>query len=93
MSAHEGSKWQEEQEAKERLNKQSSEKIKQTKYIPPDHGDVCWEIGSKTFTRKQVLDILHTQRAMITNDLKTNCGNQLTKDMFDILNNPRTPNI
>jgi hypothetical protein len=62
------------------------------KYLPPDNGDICWQIGSETFTRKEVAHLLHTQRAMIGNDLKAHCGNNLTTEMFDIINNPRTPN-
>lgn len=61
------------------------------KFIPPDSGDICWEIRAETFTRKEVAYLLWTQRAMISNDLKTHCGNEMTKEMFNILNNPRTP--
>jgi len=68
-------------------NDMKAEKI----YMPPDNGDICWQIGSETFTRKEVADMLHTQRAMISNDLKTYCGNELTKEMFDILDKPRMP--
>lgn len=60
-------------------------------YMPPDNGDICWNIGSENFTRKEVSDMLHTQRAMISNDLKTHCGKELTEKMFSILNNPRKP--
>lgn len=60
-------------------------------YIPPDNGDACWQVGSETFTRKEVSDMLHTQRAMISNDLKINCGNELTEKMFHLLKNPRKP--
>jgi hypothetical protein len=65
-------------------------KLKQT-YMPPDHGDICWTEGAETFTRKEVADLLWTQRAMIGNDLKSYCGNELTKEMFEILDNPRIP--
>jgi hypothetical protein len=60
-------------------------------FMPPDHGDVCWEIGAETFTRKEVAYLLYTQRAMITNDLKMFCGDDLTEDMHNILKNPRRP--
>lgn len=60
-------------------------------YLPPDNGDICWQEGSETFTRKEVADMLHTQRAMISNDLKTHCGDDLTDTMFSLLKNPRTP--
>lgn len=63
----------------------------ETKFMPPDEGDICWETGAKTFTRKEVAYLLWTQRAMIGNDLKMNCGNEMNKDMFDIINNPRVP--
>jgi hypothetical protein len=65
--------------------------MRDEKFIPPDSDDICWIIGSETFTRKEVAYLLWTQRAMISNDLKTFCGNELTKEMFDILNKPRTP--
>lgn len=61
-------------------------------FIPPDHGDVCWQIGAKNFSRKEVAYLLYTQRAMICNDLKAFCGNEMTDEMFKILSNPRTPN-
>lgn len=65
--------------------------MKEESYLLPDNGDVCWQIGSETFTRKEVADMLHTQRAMISNDLKTYCGNDLTEEMFVILDKPRMP--
>ena len=61
-------------------------------FIPPDHGDMCWQIGAKNFSRKEVAYLLYTQRAMIGNDLKAHCGNEMTDEMFKILSNPRTPN-
>jgi len=61
------------------------------KYMPPDHGDICWNVGSETFTRKEVADMLYTQRSMISNDLKTSCGNDLTPDMYKVIDNPRIP--
>jgi hypothetical protein len=60
-------------------------------FIPPDSDDICWTIGAETFTRKEVAYLLWTQRAMIGNDLKSFCGNDLTKEMFDILDKPRMP--
>jgi hypothetical protein len=63
----------------------------ETGYLPPDNGDVCWEKGKDTFTRKDVAYLLYTQRAMISNDLKAFCGKDLTPEMFDILNEPRQP--
>jgi len=60
-------------------------------YMPPDNGDSCWQVGSETFSRKEVADMLHTQRAMLTNDLKIHCGNELTEKMFHLLKNPRKP--
>jgi hypothetical protein len=60
-------------------------------FIPPDAGDVCWQTGSETFTREEVAYLLWTQIAMISNDLKTHCGKDLTEDMFEILKFPRIP--
>ncbi len=60
-------------------------------FIPPDADDVCWQNGSETFTRKEVAHLLWTQIAMISNDLKTNCGKDLTEEMFEILKFPRIP--
>ena len=70
---------------------QVNERQYQVKYLPPDNGEDCWTEGSETFTRKEVSDILHTQRAMISNDLKRSCGDNLTEKMYSILKNPRTP--
>lgn len=61
------------------------------KLIPPDNGDVCWPMGAETYTRKEVAYLLYTQRSMISNDLKAQRGSDLTQDMYDILENPRTP--
>lgn len=61
------------------------------KFTPPDNGDVCWVTGSDSFTRKEVAYLLYTQRAMISNDLKYSCGKDMTKDMFELLDNPRQP--
>ena len=60
-------------------------------FIPPDNGDVRWQAGSETFTREEVASLLWTQIAMISNDLKTHCGKDLTEDMFEILKFPRIP--
>lgn len=60
-------------------------------FIPPDHGEICWTTGSETFTRKEVFNLLWTQRSMISNDLKRNCGNELTEQMLEILTYPRIP--
>lgn len=60
-------------------------------FIPPDNGDVRWQEGSETFTREEVASLLWTQIAMISNDLKTHCGKDLTEDMFDIITHPRIP--
>lgn len=77
-----------------RLEEESKDKAAKSKkkdYMPPDDGDICWSIGAETFTRKEVEHLLYTQRSMIGNDLKTNCGDQLTKDMFKVLDNARIP--
>jgi len=60
-------------------------------FMPPDSDDICWQVGAETFTRKEVAYLLWTQRAMIGNDLKIYCGNEMTKEMFDILDKPRIP--
>ena len=64
-----------------------------TKFSPPDNSDICWYIGSEIFTRKEVADMLHTQRAMIGNDLKTYAGESLTPNILDVLKNPRVPDF
>lgn len=61
------------------------------KFLPPDHGEICWETGSENFTRKEVYNLLWTQRSMITNDLKRYAGESLTPNILDILDNPRIP--
>jgi hypothetical protein len=63
----------------------------ETRFTPPDDGDVCWQTGSETFTREEVALLLWTQRSMIHNDMKRACGKDLTPDMIAILNNPRSP--
>lgn len=60
-------------------------------FIPPDNGDVCWQSKSETFTREEVAKLLWTQIAVIGNDLKTFCGEDMTVEMFDVLENPRIP--
>lgn len=69
-------------------------KLSQTlseKFLPADNGDVCWEKGSESFSRKEVAHLLWTQIAMISNDLKSNCGNCLTPEIVAILGHPRIP--
>ena len=60
-------------------------------FIPPDNGDVRWQTGSETFTREEVASLLWTQIAMISNDLKTCCGKDLTPDMYAVIDDPRIP--
>jgi hypothetical protein len=60
-------------------------------FTPPDNNDYRWTTGVELFTRQEVANILWSQIAMIGNDLKTNCGKDLTKDMYTILDNPRIP--
>lgn len=60
-------------------------------FIPPDQGDACWHAGSETFTRQEVALLLWSQIAMISNDLKRYCGNDLTKDMYAVIDDPRIP--
>lgn len=66
-------------------------KILGEQYIPVDSGDYSWENDSETFTRKEVAHLLWTQIAMISNDLKRNCGNELSETAFEIIKNPRIP--
>lgn len=69
------------------------------KYVPPDDGDICWQIGSETFTRKEVFHLLWTQRAMISNDIKSLRFHTSfpklellnSKDVYEILENSRKP--
>lgn len=65
------------------------EQNKKELFLPPDHGEVCWTIGVETFTRKEVAAMLHTQRSMISNDLKGNDYDNLSQRTIDILNNQR----
>lgn len=60
-------------------------------FIPPDNGDVRWQTGSETFTREEVASLLWSQIAMISNDLRTCCGKDLTQDMYAVIDNPRIP--
>lgn len=60
-------------------------------FIPPDNGDARWQAGSETFTREEVASLLWTQIAMISNDLRTCCGKDLTQDMYAVIDNPRIP--
>lgn len=59
-------------------------------FLPPD-GEDDWTIGAEQFTRAEVYKLLWTQRAMISNDLKSHCGGILTTEIYEIINNPRTP--
>lgn len=70
--------------------KQVSEEDKPSN-IPDGEND--WTIGSKTFTRDEVFKILYTQRAMILNDLKRYCWDEVAASVKDIVTNPRKPII
>jgi hypothetical protein len=59
--------------------------------IPDGEGD--WQTGAETFTRQEVFKMLYTQRAMIQNDLKWSCWNELPETAKDIVLNPRKPQI
>jgi hypothetical protein len=67
----------------------SKEEEKKATNIPDGEND--YPMGAETYTRQQVYKLLYTQRAMISNDLKIYCGDSLTKEMYDILENPRKP--
>lgn len=77
------------------ITKKLTEALRKTdvtsSFIPPDNGDVCWQTGSETFTREEVVYLLWTQIAMISNDLKTYCGKDLTPDMYAVIDDPRIP--
>jgi len=77
------------------ITKKLTEALRKTdvtiSFIPPDNGDVRWQTGSETFTREEVASLLWTQIAMISNDLKTCCGKELTPDMYAVIDNPRIP--
>ena len=77
------------------ITKKLTEALRKTdvtsSFIPPDNGDVRWQTGSETFTREEVASLLWTQIAMISNDLKTCCGKDLTPDMYAVIDDPRIP--
>lgn len=76
----------------EKLTKALRKADVSSSFIPPDNGDVRWQVGSETFTREEVASLLWTQIAMITNDLKTYCGKDLTREMYEVvINDPRIP--
>jgi hypothetical protein len=75
----------------EKLTKALRKTDVSSSFIPPDNGDVCWQAGSETFTREEVAFLLWTQIAMISNDLRTCCGKDLTKDMYEVIDDPRIP--
>lgn len=75
----------------EKLNKALRKTDVSSSFIPPDNGDVRWQAGSETFTREEVASLLWTQIAMISNDLRTCCGKDLTKDMYEVIDDPRIP--
>ena len=56
----------------------------------PD-GENDWEYGADRYTRIEVARMLYTQRAMIVNDLKIACWDELPKTAKDIVLNPRKP--
>ena len=60
-------------------------------FMPPDSNDICWVNGNDNFTREEVAFLLWTQIAMIGNDLKHFCGNDLTSEIYEVLDNPRIP--
>lgn len=59
-------------------------------FITPD-GENDWHTGSETFTRKEVANLLWTQIAMISNDMKREFD--LSEQQMDLLGNPRIPNF
>lgn len=77
------------------ITKKLTEALRKTdvtsSFIPPDNGDVRWQAGSETFTREEVASLLWTQIAMISNDLRTCCGKDLTPDMCAVVGDPRIP--
>lgn len=77
------------------ITKKLTEALRKTdvtsSFIPPDNGDVRWQAGSETFTREEVASLLWTQIAMISNDLRTCCGKDLTPDMYVVIDDPRIP--
>jgi len=75
----------------EKLTKELRKTDVSSSFIPPDNGDVRWQTGSETFTREEVASLLWSQIAMISNDLRTCCGKDLTPDMYAVIDNPRIP--
>lgn len=77
------------------ITKKLTEALRKTdvtsSFIPPDNGDVRWQAGSETFTREEVASLLWTQISMISNDLRTCCGKDLTPDMYAVIDDPRIP--
>lgn len=69
----------------------AKEKAQDDFFMPPDSDDICWQVGAESFSRKEVAYLLYTQRAMISNDLRRHCGNDMTNEMFEILDDPRIP--
>ncbi len=72
--------------------------VEQEHFLAPD-GENDWVTDAPSFSRKEVFNLLWTQRAMISNDIKSLRLNtsfpklQLlnSKDVYDVLENPRTP--
>jgi len=75
----------------EKLTKALRKADVSSSFIPPDNGDVRWQTGSETFTREEVASLLWSQIAMISNDLKSCCGKDLTPDMYAVIDGPRIP--
>ena len=75
----------------EKLNNQLQKTDTSSRFIPPDNDDIRWQTGSETFTREEVASLLWTQIARISNDLRTCCGTDLTKDMHEAINDTRIP--
>lgn len=57
--------------------------------FPAPDGENDWEVGAETFTRREVFNLLWTQRAMIINDIKRSCS--LSEELTSIMRNPRIP--
>lgn len=73
------------------LTKQLRKTDNEAYFIPPDNGDIRWAEKSEQFSREEVAAILWAQIAIIGNDLKQCCGQDLTEEMFNIINDPRVP--
>jgi hypothetical protein len=65
--------------------------VEQAAEFPAPEGENDWVVGSPSFSRKEVFNLLWTQRAMITNDLKRHFGDDLTNEMYEYLDSPRQP--